>query len=189
MIKSMASYRTEQTRTGILVRMCGESHDQASTELLEFSVQIEREMHPPGQGRRGEKWRKCGSKRPLNIQQIQSGATDQVLQMEYVVRLIWRPLGPSFTDAHKFSRSFIFGDCRPILETFGDLKSTFFIYFNMNNQQCSPLCFTLQHSSILQGNLLTRLLESLTLTTRPLLGTIMSTFGLPSRRNGPPLLY
>ena len=102
---------------------------------------------------------------------------------------LWRPLGPSFVDAHKFSRSFIFGDCRPILETFGDLKSTFFIYFNMNNQQCSPLCFTLQHSSILQGNLLTRLLESLTLTTRLLLGTIMSTFGLPSRRNGPPLLY
>ena len=81
---------------------------------------------------------------------------------------IWRPLGPSFTDAHKFSRSFIFGDCRPIMETFEDLKSTFFIYFNMNNQQCSTLCFTLQHSSILEGNLLTRLLESLTLTSIPL---------------------
>ena len=38
-------------------------------------------------------------------------------------RIVWRPLGPSFTDAHKFSRSFIFGDCRLILETFGDLSS------------------------------------------------------------------
>ena len=34
-------------------------------------------------------------------------------------------LGPSFVDAHKFSRSFIFGDCRPILETFRDLSDAF----------------------------------------------------------------
>ena len=42
-----------------------------------------------------------------------------------VPKLIWRPLGPSFVDAHKFSRSFIFGDCRPILETFRDLSDAF----------------------------------------------------------------
>ena len=41
------------------------------------------------------------------------------------VRTLWRPLGPSFVDAHKFSRSFIFGDCRPILETFRDLSDAF----------------------------------------------------------------
>ena len=38
---------------------------------------------------------------------------------------VWRPLGPSFTDAHKFNRSFIFGDCRPFPETFRDLSDMF----------------------------------------------------------------
>ena len=84
---------------------------------------------------------------------------------------IWRPLGPSFTDAHKFSRSLIFGDCRPILKTFGDLSSLSRTIWGRSlhiSIWTTSNAVRYTYFTTLEGNLLTRFLESLTLTTRPL---------------------